>query len=70
LQTSSIVLPGLVRQEHAVYSDVIVLLGESGGEQLAVFRVLGVLHVLHELPDCGFVFPLHWSRIRHTLISV
>ena len=45
-------------------------LGESEDEQLAVFRVLAILHVLHELPDCGFVFPLKRPGFRHTLISV
>jgi hypothetical protein len=67
---AGIVLRRLVRQEDAVYGDIVVLLGESGDEQLAVFRVLAILHVLHELPDCGFVFPLKRPGFRHTLISV
>ena len=67
---SSIVLPGPVRQEDAVYSDVVVLLGESRGEQLAVFGVLGVVRVVHELQDSGLVFPLNRSGFRQSLLSV
>jgi hypothetical protein len=67
---SGIVLPALVGQEHAVYSDVVVLLGKNRREQLAVFGVLGVVHVVHELQDSGLVFPLNWSGIRQSLLSV
>jgi hypothetical protein len=67
---SGIVLPALVGQEHAVYSDVVVLLGKNRREQLAVFGVLGVVRVVHELQDSGLVFPLNRSGFRQSLLSV
>ena len=63
------VLPCLVRQEHAVDGDVVVLLGESGGEQLAVLGVLAILQVLHELPDGGLVFPLDRPGVHRSPLS-
>jgi hypothetical protein len=65
-----IALPRLIRQEHAFYGDVVVLFGESGGEQLSVLGVLVVLHVLHELPDGDLVFLLNRVGVHHSLLSI
>src|SRR5215207_3552001 len=62
LVDSGIVLARLIRQEHAVYGDVVMLWG--GGEQLAVLGVLAFLQVPHEPPDRGLVLPSDRTGVR------
>src|SRR5215203_6322195 len=57
LVDAGILLVCLIGQEHSVYRDVVVLIGERGGEQSTILAVLGILHVLDELPDCGLILP-------------
>src|SRR5215203_1399267 len=64
-----IVLPGLVRQEHAVYGDVVVLLGKKGGEQPTILSVLAVSYDLHELPDGGLVLSSNRPGIHRPPLS-
>ena len=70
LVDAGVVFLGLVRQEHTVYGDVVVLLGESGSEQLSVLGVLAFLHVLNELSDRDLIFPSNRTAVHLPPLSV
>jgi hypothetical protein len=70
LVDAGVVFLGLVRQEHTVYGDVVVLLGESGSEQLSVPGVLAFLHILKELSDRGLVLPSNRPAVHLPPLSV
>ena len=57
LVDAGVVFLGLVWQELPVYSDVVVLCSESGGEQRAILGILAFPQVLNELPYRSLVFP-------------
>ena len=70
LVDAGVVFLGLVWQEHPVYGDVVVLLGESGGEQLSVLGVLAFLHILNELSDRNLIFPSNRPAVHLPPLSV
>jgi hypothetical protein len=66
---AGILLACLIGQEHSVYRDIIVFWGKSGSEQPTVLGVLGILHVLDELPDCDLFLLSNRPRIHRSILS-